>query len=225
VGFYDNLTGVENLRYTARLCGIPAGEVDSRIDKALQRVDLVAAGRRPTGTYSRGMRQRLGIAEILMKGASIAILDEPTAGLDPQATREALDLIRSLKHEGMTIVLCSHLLELVQSVCDRVALFNNGKIGLMGRVEDLLRNVIGGSHVIRVEAQGSGLEEAISRVGGVSRVSRDMAGLRVEATGDIRPAVARAVVQAGGDLTLIDVGHASLADVYTRHYQGVSNAA
>ena len=145
---------------------------------------------------------------------------------DPQATREALELIRSLKHEGMTIVLCSHLLELVQSTCDRVALFNRGKIGLMGRVDDLLRNVIGGSHVIRVEAEGAGLAEAISRVGGVSRVTPENATtLRVEATGDIRPAVARAVVQAGGNLSMIDVGHASLADVYTRHYTGVRNAA
>ena len=225
VGFYDNLTGVANLRYTARLCGIPAREIDGRIAAALKRVDLVDAGQRAVRTYSRGMRQRLGIAEILMKGATTAILDEPTGGLDPQATREFLELIRSLKHEGMTILLSSHLLELVQVVCDRVALFNNGKIGLTGRVEDLLRNVIGGSHVIRVEAQGTGLSEAIARVPGVTRVTSEPTCLRIEANGDLRPEVARAVVQAGGRLSMIDAGHASLEDVYTRYFQGIPNAA
>lgn len=225
VGFYDNLSGVVNLRYTAKLCGISSGDADTRIAAALKRVDLVQAGRQPVGTYSRGMRQRLGIAEILMKGATVAILDEPTGGLDPEATREFLELIRSLKNEGMTILLSSHLLELVQVVCDRVALFNKGKIGLTGRVDDLLRNVIGGSHVIRVEAQGAGLADAIARVPGVSRVTAEINGLRIEANGDIRPDIARAVVQAGGSLSMIDAGNASLDDVYTRYFKGIPNAA
>ena len=225
VGFYDNLSGVVNLRYTAKLCGIPARDIDARIDAALKRVHLVDAGRRPVGTYSRGMRQRLGIAEILMKGATVAILDEPTGGLDPQATREFLELIRSLKHEGMTILLSSHLLELVQSVCDRVALFNKGKIGLTGRVDDLRQNVLGGSHIIRVEAQGAGLIEAISRVPGVTRVQQEANGLRVAAISDLRPAIAKAIVQAGGNLSMIDAGHASLDDVYTHYFQGLPNAA
>ena len=225
VGFYDNLSGVVNLRYTAKLCGFSSKEADERIGKALERVKLVDAGKRPVRTYSRGMRQRLAIAEILMKGASIAILDEPTGGLDPQATREFLELIRSLKHDGMTILLSSHLLELVQSVCDRVALFSRGKIGLMGRVDDLLQNVLGGSHIIRVQATGAGLAEAVSRVPGVSHVEVLPDGLRVEAVGDLRADVARAVVHAGGNLTMIDAGHASLEDVYTRYFEGIPYAA
>ncbi len=225
VGFYDNLSGIVNLRYTAKLCGFSSKEADERIGKALERVKLVDAGKRPVRTYSRGMRQRLAIAEILMKGASIAILDEPTGGLDPQATREFLELIRSLKHDGMTILLSSHLLELVQSVCDRVALFSRGKIGLMGRVDDLLQNVLGGSHIIRVQASGMGLADAVSGVPGVTRVEVLPDGLRVEAVGDLRADVARAVVHAGGNLTMIDAGHASLEDVYTRYFEGIPYAA
>ena len=225
VGFYDNLTGIANLRYTAKLCGLTNAEADERIERALERVRLTDAGRKPVRAYSRGMRQRLAIAEILMKGASIAILDEPTGGLDPQATREFLELIRSLKKDGMTILLSSHLLELVQSVCDRVALFNRGKIGLMGRVEDLLHNVLGGSHIIRIEASGSGLADALMRVPGVTRVSPEGTGLRIEASGDIRGEVARAVIGAGGNLTMIDAGHASLDDVYSRYFEGIPNAA
>ncbi len=225
VGFYDNLSGIVNLRYTARLAGLDRREADEAIAKSLERVHLSHAGAKPVGTYSRGMRQRLAIAEILMKGASIAILDEPTGGLDPQSTREFLELIRSLKKDGMTILLSSHLLELVQSVCDRVALFNNGKIGLTGRVESLLQDVLGGSHWIRVEATGDNLEAAVARVPGVTRVTRDGAALRVEATGDLRADIARAVVHAGGNLTMIAAGHASLEDVYTRYFEGVAHAA
>ena len=225
VGFYDNLTGAENLRYTAKLCGLRGMEVDDRIAAAARRVKLDHAMNKPVRAYSRGMRQRLGIAEILMKGASIAILDEPTGGLDPQATREFLELIRSLKHDGMTIMLSSHLLEMVQSICDRVALFNRGKIGLMGRVDELMSNVLGGSHVVRVEATGAGLAEAIAKVPGVARVTNEGGQLRVEASGDMRGDIARAVVAAGGDLKMIDAGHASLEDVYTRYFEGAPHAA
>jgi ABC-2 type transport system ATP-binding protein len=225
VGFYDNLSGRDNLRYTAKLCGLRGRDIDDRIDAAAKRVKLEYAMGNAVRTYSRGMRQRLGIAEILMKGASIAILDEPTGGLDPQATREFLELIRSLKHDGMTILLSSHLLEMVQSICDRVALFNRGKIGLMGKVDDLMLNVLGGSHVIRVEAGGAGVVDAISKVPGVARVTPESGRLRVEASSDVRGDVSRAIVQAGGDLRMIDAGEASLEDVYTRYFEGVPNAA
>jgi ABC-2 type transport system ATP-binding protein len=225
VGFYDNLSGIVNLRYTARLAGIPVREIDARIGAALQRVGLGDAGGQAVKTYSRGMRQRLAIAEILMKQASIAILDEPTGGLDPQATREFLELIRSLKHDGMTILLSSHLLELVQSVCDRVALFNAGRIGLIGRVADLLREVLGGSHVIRLEAEGPGLTRAILAVPGVKNVAVENGHYRIEATDDLRPEIARAVIEAGGRLTTIAAGYASLEDVYTRYFEGVRDAA
>ena len=225
VGFYDYLTGIANLRYTAALCGLADAEARKRIDEALDRVRLTDAGAKPVRAYSRGMRQRLAIAEILMKGASIAILDEPTGGLDPQSTREFLDLLRALKKDGMTILISSHLLDLVQSACDRVALFHHGRIGLAGRVEDLLRDVLGGSHVIRVEAEGAGLVEAIGRVAGVVNVKREGPRLRVEARDDVRGAIARAVVGAGGELKMIDAGHASLEDVYARYFEGMRDAA
>jgi ABC-2 type transport system ATP-binding protein len=225
VGFYDNLSGVANLRYTARLARIPSTEIDRRIAAALERVGLIDAGRKTVRTYSRGMRQRLAIAEILMKQASIAILDEPTGGLDPQATREFLDLIRSLRHDGMTILLSSHLLDLVQSICDEVALFNNGRIGLTGRVDQLLLQVLGGSHVIRLEAGGNGLDQTIARIPGVTRVTQEANGLRIEATGDLRPQIARAVVEGGGSLTTIAAGHASLDDVYARYFEEARDAA
>ena len=119
VGFYDHLTGLDNLRYTARLMGMSESEREARIATALQRVDLYAVAEKRVGTFSRGMRQRLGLAEILMKDAAIAILDEPTSGLDPQATLELLDIIRGLKREGVSVLLSSHLLDRVRLLADR----------------------------------------------------------------------------------------------------------
>ena len=97
VGFYDNMTAADNLHYTGRLMGLRAAERKAKIAAALARVGLAEAADKKVGTFSRGMRQRLGLAEIVMKDARAAILDEPTNGLDPQASIELLELIRSLK--------------------------------------------------------------------------------------------------------------------------------
>ena len=131
VGFYDNLTAAENLRYTARLMGLERGEREQKIRSALGHVGLADVTEERVATFSRGMRQRLGLAEILIKQAEIAILDEPTSGLDPQATLELLNIIRDLKDHGVSVLLSSHLLDRVQSVCDRVALFARGNICLL----------------------------------------------------------------------------------------------
>ena len=121
-------------------------------------------------TFSRGMRQRLGLAEIIVKQAEIAILDEPTSGLDPQATHEFLELIGELKAEGVTVLLSSHLLDQVQRVCDRVALFQAGRIVLMGPVADLARQVLGAGFVVEVEADGTGLARQLATIPGVTNV-------------------------------------------------------
>src|SRR4029079_14633791 len=145
------------------------------------------------------MRQRLGLAEILIKEAQIAILDEPTSGLDPQATVELLNIIRELKHQGVSVLLSSHLLERVQSVCDRVALFNQGNIALMGTVPDHGREVLGGGFRVEVEAEGQGLAERIAAIPGVQRVEAAGANrVRLFADPDVRPEAAAAVVAAGG---------------------------
>jgi ABC-2 type transport system ATP-binding protein len=123
--------------------GLSPAERPRRIVAALPRVQLLDFAEKRVATFSRGMRQRLGLAEIINKQAEIAILDEPTSGLDPQATLEFLGLIGELKAEGVTVLLLSHLLDQVQRVCNRVALFQAGRIFLMGAVADLARRVLG----------------------------------------------------------------------------------
>jgi ABC-2 type transport system ATP-binding protein len=220
VGFYDNLTAAENLRYTARLMGIEPAERDDKIAAALGHVGLADVANMRVGTFSRGMRQRLGLAEILMKDAQIAILDEPTSGLDPQATLELLAIIRNLKEQGVTILLSSHLLDRVQSVCDRVALFSQGSIVLIGTVSALGREVLGGGFNVEVEAEGSGLAERLATVPGVSKVEPiGNNRVRLWADRDVRPEAAAAAVAAGGRLLRLSVEEPSLEAIYTRYFQ------
>src|SRR5437870_3873275 len=134
------------------------------------------------------MTQRLALAEILMKEARIAILDEPTSGLDPQATLELLDIIRKLKQQGVSVLISSHLLERVQSVCDRVALFNVGSIVLLGTVAELGQQVLGGGFHVEVEAEGTGLAERLAKIPGVTRVEQTGPNrVRLTADRDVRP--------------------------------------
>jgi ABC-2 type transport system ATP-binding protein len=220
VGFYDNLTAADNLRYTARLIGFRSDEREKRIAAALERVGLPEFADKRVGTFSRGMRQRLGLAEIVMKGAQIAILDEPTSGLDPHATSELLSIIRSFKSEGVSVLLSSHLLERVQSVCDRVALFSSGRIALMGSVADLGREVLGGGYVVDIEADGAGLAERLALIPGVSGVEKSGIGkLRLHADRDVRPEAAAEVVAMQGRLKFLGVQEPSLEAIYTRYFE------
>jgi ABC-2 type transport system ATP-binding protein len=229
VGFYDHMTARDNLSYTAALIGIPRDERDRRIASAIQRVGLEAVEHHRVDTFSRGMRQRLGLAEILMKQAAIAILDEPTSGLDPQATAELLDMIRALKRDGVAVLISSHLLERVQSVCDRVALFNAGRIALIGSVPQLASQVLGGGYHVEVEADGGNLAATLSAVPGVKAVETVGPGrFRLLAEGDVRPQAAAAVVNAGGQLRRLSFEEPSLDAIYNRYFQsqvGVQHAA
>jgi len=225
VGFYDGLSAADNLRYTARLIGFRLAEREKRIADALERVGLAEHAEQRVATFSRGMRQRLGLAEILMKGAQIAILDEPTSGLDPHATTELLGIIRGFKAEGVSVLLSSHLLERVQSVCDRVALFSAGKIALMGSVSELGRQVLGGGYVVDIEADGAGLAERLALIPGVSGVDKTGVGkLRLHADRDVRPEAAAEVVAMQGRLKFLGVQEPSLEAIYTRYFEARPDA-
>ncbi len=220
VGFYEQLSAADNLRYTARLIGFTSMDREKRIAEALNRVGLGEFADNRVGTFSRGMRQRLGLAEILMKGAQIAILDEPTSGLDPHATSELLGIIRRFKSEGVSVLLSSHLLERVQSVCDRVALFSGGHIALMGSVSELGRTVLGAGYVVDIEAEGAGLADRLALIPGVSRVEQTGIGkVRLHAERDVRSEAAAEVVASHGRLKYLGVQEPSLEAIYTHYFE------
>jgi ABC-2 type transport system ATP-binding protein len=227
VGFYDTLTARENLSYTGRLAGLDRATIDRRIEETLARVGLAEVARHKVRTFSRGMRQRLGLADALLKSPKIVILDEPTSGLDPQATQEFLELIRDLKQDGITVLLSSHMLERVQVICDRVALFNAGRMALCGTVTELGRQVLGGGHHILVEARGRAIGEMLAAIPGIVQVRPDVGADRyvLEAEADLRTAVAARIAQGGGELLSLGIRQASLESVYARYFEEASHAA
>src|SRR6266481_2330378 len=192
-------------------------EVKRRVGYLPDQVGFGEVGRARVGTFSQGMRQRLGLAEILMKRPSVAILDEPTTALDPHSTQEFLDMIRGLKADGTAVLLSSHHLDQVQSVCDRVALFNRGRVALSGTVTDLAGRVLGGGHVIDVEARGAAVGDQLAAVPGVVRVQVLAPELyRVDCDRDLRAEIARRLVP---EVELVGINFAapSLNEVYNRY--------
>jgi ABC-2 type transport system ATP-binding protein len=136
--FYKFLTGAETVRFFGKLSGMGGAVLDARVQELLDLVGLSEAADRRVGGYSKGMLQRIGLAQALVQDPGLLVLDEPTAGVDPVGSREIRDLILQLKARGKTILLCSHLLSQVQEICDRVGILARGRLVREGRVEDLL---------------------------------------------------------------------------------------
>lgn len=136
--FYKHLTGAETVRLYGRLCGMKGLELKHRVEEMLELVGLQDARDRRLKGFSKGMLQRIGLAQALVQDPHLVILDEPTAGVDPVGSREIRDLILELKGRGITVFLCSHLLEQVQEICDRVGIIHQGVLVNEGRLDDLI---------------------------------------------------------------------------------------
>jgi ABC-2 type transport system ATP-binding protein len=136
--FYKHLTGAETLRFYGKLCNLRGAALAARIEELLSLVDLEDARNRRLGGYSKGMLQRIGLAQAMIQDPRLLILDEPTAGVDPIGSRQIRDLILRLRDRGITVFLCSHLLEQVQEVCDHVGIIFRGKMVKEGKLEDLI---------------------------------------------------------------------------------------
>ena len=229
VGFYGGLTGRQNLRYTARLNGLRGATAEVAMQDVLVQVGMDDRADDPVETYSRGMRQRLGIADALVKSPDVLILDEPTTAIDPLGVVEILDLLRALVHErGLAIMLSSHLLTQVQSVCDRIGIFAAGRLVGQGTVDELAAAFGDGAATIEVgleladDAQAARATEVLGALAGVESVTPPTDGrgawrLSVrpaEAEGRVRQEVLVAAVQHGLRLTTLRPIVPSLDDIY-----------
>lgn len=136
--FYKHLSGEETLNFYGRLCSIPKSDLKSRVDELLELVGLQHARTRRLGGYSKGMLQRIGLAQALIQNPRLVVLDEPTAGVDPSGSRKIRDLVFELKNRGISVILTSHLLEQVQEVCDHVGIMYNGKMVEEGNLAELI---------------------------------------------------------------------------------------
>ena len=203
----------------------------TRIDQLLARMGMTEAADRRAGTYSKGMKQRLGIADILLKDPDVLILDEPTNGVDPEGIRELTALIRELADkDGRTILISSHQLHQIQQICDRVGIFVKGKMVACGRIGELAEQLEKeNGYCFAVEAQpgGEALETALREVEGVQSVTFED-GLAIgRANADVRAAVARHLTENGFSLTRLEKRGGDLDDIYARYFEkaGESDAS
>jgi len=239
VGFYEGLTGRENLRYTARLNGLYGTEAEDAISEVLDQVGMAQRADARTDTYSRGMLQRLGIADALLKSPSVLILDEPTTAIDPIGVVEILDLLRRLVNErNLSVLLSSHLLAQVQSVCDRIGIFAAGKLIGVGTVAELARQFGGaGTHIeVGFEALDAAgrkrTREVLRGIEGVTDVrlpagDREPFVLVVDGddSGPAREAVLAAAARDGLRLSSIREVQPSLDDIYRTAVESAGIAA
>ncbi len=222
VGFYGGLTGRENLRYTAKLNGLPRSAAEARIDELLHEVRLEDAADKKAETYSRGMRQRLGIADALVKDPTVLILDEPTIAIDPAGVEELLALLRRLVAErNLTVLLSSHILGQVQSLCDRVGFFHEGRLVASGPLEELAR---GTDQLIELEVAIDGdptlIDPVVMAVPGVRSVKTDERDDRlriVTASGDVAAPLASALAAAGLSIVHLRRRGSDLLELYRRY--------
>ncbi len=185
--FYKHLSGAETLRFYGKLCGMKGRALKDRIDELLRLVDLEGAANRRLGGYSKGMLQRIGLAQSLIQNPRLVILDEPTAGVDPVGSRQIRDLILRLRDEGYTVFLCSHLLGQVQEVCDRVGILFEGRMRREGRLDEL----------IEIENQTSmTLENATPElIAGIQELIRSHEGTRLIEEGHSRGSLEQLFIQ------------------------------
>ena len=166
--FYRYLSGRELVRFYARICGVSRGNIAKQVDEVIELVGMTEAAHRRVGTYSKGMLQRIGLAQALVHDPRLVILDEPTAGVDPLGSAAIAEIIRELKRRGKTVLLCSHLLAQIEGLCDRVAILHRGKLVREGRVDDLVQEKDAQSLVVEgLSAEGrAAVEKAIAEQGG-----------------------------------------------------------
>lgn len=225
VGFYEDMTGLENLKLTAALNGMEEKEAVKAAEELLEKVGLGEARDKKVGAYSRGMRQRLGLADALIKKPQIVILDEPTLGLDPEGMKEFLELIKNLSREGgMTVLLSSHHLHQVQEICDRVGIFVKGKLIAKGTVSELAKELFSTelyTFEVAVNPMEDDLISKLMSVEGVKKVEKEGKVFIVHAERDVSAEVAKTVVKEGYNLVRLMPKSYGLDDIYHRYFEGV----
>jgi len=226
-GFYDHLTARQNLRYIATLNDIPRGEIDGRVAKVLEQVELKDVADRKVGGFSRGMKQRLAVAQALIKDPELLIFDEPTAGLDPEGARAFRETVLALNKEGKTVILSTHLLFEVGPLCDSVAVINRGRLVVQGRVRELIERMMA-EQGYRIVAKGVGdlvaFSERLRGIEGVREVKLQDGKITVEASSDVRVDISRLASSCGVELVVLDVLEPSLEDLFMNYYkrEGIS---
>jgi ABC-2 type transport system ATP-binding protein len=226
VGFYEDMTAYQNLEYTALLNGMPSREIPKKIEHCLSIVGLLEEKDTLVKKFSKGMKQRLGIADVLIKDPEIVIFDEPTEGLDLEVANQILDTIKELNQKNkITFLISSHQLNLVQKICDKVGIMSNGKLITEGNVEELGKNILGGNkYQIELEVVGDSQKviEKLKQIKGIKSTSLKDDTILIGTDEDLRKEISK-VVSSIDDviLTKIDIKDFSLEDIYLNYFKEV----
>lgn len=223
VGFYSGMTGRENLRFTGRLGGLAGDELEKKIDELLVRVNMMEAADKKTGTYSRGMRQRLGIADVLMKDPEVIIMDEPTLGIDPEGIRELMWLIRDLaEQDGRTIMLSSHQLHQVQRICDRMGIFVHGKMIACGTLEKLGAEIAHeGIDTLELSAYPDNvkLRDILKGMNGVIDIEKNSDVYVIHSSFDLRRNLSKELTGHGYTIMHLRQAGSDLDEIYRKYFE------
>jgi len=222
VGFYDDLTASENLDYTAALNGLPREMASKKIDELLNMVGLSEVAKQKVGTFSHGMKQRLGIADVMIKAPKVALFDEPTAGIDPEGIEQVLEMIANMAKQKVTVVLSSHQLHHVQKICTRVGILSKGHLVAEGSVDELGREKIGGGK-LRIEVQvaepTSKLVKSIENVKGVTNVESAGDLLLISCDKDLRRQISKVVADCDSLIVQMKMEEYGLDDIYMKYFR------
>lgn len=226
VGFYDNMTAFENLLYIARLNGIRVHNLHDHVKEMMELVGLGAAMHKKTSAYSRGMKQRLGLADVLIRQPEVIILDEPTLGIDPTGVKEFLHLIRQLsRQQGITVLLSSHHLHQVQQVCDRVGIFVGGRLLAEGDIRQLSQNLFSEeSYMVTITVKEplpdtTELESSLLTMAAIKKVTVSGATIEVSCTQNVTPELVRLFVGRGFDIMGVHQKEYGLEEIYQRYFE------
>jgi ABC-2 type transport system ATP-binding protein len=217
-GFYDNLTARRNLRFYGELYGLNGRELEERVVSTLKRVGLENAIDVKIGKYSKGMKQRFGLAQTIVHDPKVLIFDEPTAGIDPQGAEDYRNLVREMKSRGKTIMMTSHILPEVEAVCDRIGVIVNGEMKICGNVNELVDQYTkrqGYRLKLRVkELDEPRVRETLQPVNGISNIVRNDGFYLIDSGEDVSEDVSRAVCRAHGIVTELEVYRPSLNEIF-----------
>jgi len=221
VGFYENLTAAYNLAYIARLNNLPEEVVKKRVSETLDIVGLADKAEQVVGEFSKGMKQRLALADILIKTPRIAILDEPTSGIDPEGINQLLDLIAEIARERkMTVIMSSHQLHQVQRICNQIGIMVQGRLLVKGSPDQLGKDSLDSSQFkieLKLTETTQGIIDAVKRIEGVLSVDKTEDKLLVGCSKDLRPQIAKAIVEADGLLVEMKIQSYALEDTYLKY--------
>jgi ABC-2 type transport system ATP-binding protein len=222
IGFYDDLTARENLEYTGRLNKLGSQEITTKINEVLESVGLQDVPNQLVGKFSHGMKQRLGIADVMIKKPKIAIFDEPTSGIDPEGTDQVLNLIKDMASQNITVLISSHQLHQIQKICTRVGIFSKGRLVASGSVDKLGRETLrkGKFNIILPIAQLTGkLRDEISKIQGIMNIETKENSTVITAEDNISKQLEEAVLSCTGLKVQMRVEKFELEDIYMQYFK------